>query len=71
VVDMNGLYNTVSRYGNSIMANGDTTILAVGPYKCSEGTCAGSGLMLAIDNLTSTRGMVLIMEGFTLQIPLD
>jgi hypothetical protein len=39
VVDMNGLYNTVSNDLNSIMANGDTTILAVGSYKCSEGTC--------------------------------
>ena len=47
VVNMNGLFNAVSNYvvsgintGNSIMANGDTTILIVGPYKCSEGTCA-------------------------------
>ena len=49
VVDMNGLFNTVSNgypAGNSIMANGDTTILAAGPYKCSEGTCAGSDTML-------------------------
>jgi predicted outer membrane repeat protein len=50
VVDMNWLFNTVSNYGsnsgNSIMANGDTVILAVGSYKCPEGTCAGSGDML-------------------------
>jgi predicted outer membrane repeat protein len=55
VVDMNGLFNTVSNYanmdyvdntGNSIMANGDTTILAVGSYKGSEGTCATSSTML-------------------------
>jgi hypothetical protein len=47
---MNALFNTVSNYngweadntGNSIMANGDTAILAVGLYKCSEGTCAHS-----------------------------
>jgi hypothetical protein len=44
---MNGLFNTVSNYvysgvntGNSIMPNGETAILAVGSYKCSEGTCA-------------------------------
>ena len=51
VVDMDGLFNTVSNYfatytGNSIMANGDTTILAAGPYKCSDGTCAHSSSML-------------------------
>ncbi|GMI42721.1 hypothetical protein TrCOL_g6320 [Triparma columacea] len=58
VVDMNGLFNTVSNYagsgyntGNSIMANGDTTILAAGPYKCSEGTCANSDNMLYTDDL--------------------
>jgi predicted outer membrane repeat protein len=52
---MNGLFNTVSNYadmdyvnnsGNSIAANGDTTILAVGTYKGSEGTCASSEDML-------------------------
>jgi hypothetical protein len=58
VVDMNGLFNTVSNEnnwadntGNSIMANGDTTTLAVGPYKCSEGTCADSSIMLWTDDL--------------------
>jgi hypothetical protein len=56
VVDMNGLFNTVSNYattntGNSIMVNGDTVILAVGPYKCSEGTCADSYDMLYTNNL--------------------
>jgi hypothetical protein len=58
VGDMNGLFNTVSNYagtyyntGNSIMANGDTTTLAFGPYKCSEGTCAGSYTMLYTDDL--------------------
>jgi hypothetical protein len=59
VADMNGLFNTVSNFvytinyntGNSIMANGDTAILAVGPYKCSEGTCAHSNRMLWTDNL--------------------
>ena len=59
VVDMNGLFNTVSNWccdstvntGNSIMANGDTTILAVGLYKGSEGTCADSTIMLATKDL--------------------
>ena len=59
VVDMNGLFNTVSNgdndfvdnTGNSIMANGDTSILAAGPYKCSEGTCAASYTMLYTDDL--------------------
>ena len=52
VVDMNGLFNTVSNSpygintGNSTMANGDTAILAVGSYKGSEGTCATSYTML-------------------------
>jgi predicted outer membrane repeat protein len=61
VVDMNGLFNTISNYeftagstsntGNSIMANGDTAILTVGSYKCSEGTCATSNLMLRTRDL--------------------
>ena len=58
VFDMNGLFNTVSNdnpscdnTGNSIMANGDTTILAVGSYKGSEGTCASSYSMLATTDL--------------------
>jgi predicted outer membrane repeat protein len=78
VVDMNGLFNTVSNYvhpvltpeqnyglgyngktGNSIMANGDTAILAVGSYKCSEGTCADSEIMLYTDDL---NGEVKCME---------
>jgi hypothetical protein len=46
VDNMNALFNTVSFNGNSNMANGDTTILAVGSYKCSEGTCSGSDDML-------------------------
>jgi predicted outer membrane repeat protein len=59
VVGMNGLFNTISNAdneytsntGNSIMANGDTAILAVGLYKGSEGTCAISSLMLATGDL--------------------
>ena len=57
VGDMNGLFNTVSNYasstntGNSIMANGDSTILAVGSYKCSEGTCATNYEMLYTEDL--------------------
>jgi hypothetical protein len=49
---MNGFFNTVSNgpYGdntvNSIMANGDTVVLAIGSYKCSEGSCADSPSML-------------------------
>jgi predicted outer membrane repeat protein len=55
---MNGLFNTVSNFaatdyntGNSIMANGDTTLLAIGPYKCSDGTCSTSTNMLGTDDL--------------------
>ena len=54
VVDMNGLHNTVNNgnsAANSIMANGDTSVLAVGSYKCSEGTCAFSDRMLWTYNL--------------------
>jgi predicted outer membrane repeat protein len=58
VVDMTGLFNTVSNEvtyadntGNSIMANGDTAVLAVGSYKGSEGTCADSYSMLYTYNL--------------------
>jgi hypothetical protein len=58
VVDMNGLFNTVSNYagsgvntGNSIMANGDSAILAAGSYKGSEGTYAYSDTMLWTDDL--------------------
>jgi hypothetical protein len=58
--NMNGLFNTISNFddstftgntGNSIMGNGDTAILAVGPYKCSEGTCTDSYSMLRTDDL--------------------
>jgi serine/threonine protein kinase len=59
VFDMNGLFNTVSNSvysgyntGNSIMANGDTTILAVGSYKGSQGTCAHSSTMLGTEDLS-------------------
>ncbi|GMI47132.1 hypothetical protein TrCOL_g5308 [Triparma columacea] len=55
---MNGLSNTVSNRvqsgvntGNSIMANGDTAVLADGSYKCSEGTCADSEIMLYTEDL--------------------
>jgi hypothetical protein len=51
VDNMNTLFNTVSRSGNSLMANGDTAILAAGPYKCSEGTCADSFSMLYTEDL--------------------
>jgi hypothetical protein len=50
VGDMDGLFNTVNYNGNSKMANGDTAVLTVGTYKCSGGTCADSGKMLAIYN---------------------
>jgi predicted outer membrane repeat protein len=51
---MGSLFNTVSNYnsaGNSIMANGDSAILVVGSYKCSEGTCEGSYSMLWTEDL--------------------
>jgi predicted outer membrane repeat protein len=48
---MDGLFNTVSSYGNNKMANGDTAILADGSYKCSEGTCTHSDRMLWADDL--------------------
>ena len=59
VDDMDGIFNTISNYagefanntGNSIMANGDTVILAVGSYKCSQGTCESSDTMLATEDL--------------------
>ena len=40
--------------GTDIMANGDTTTLSVGEYKCSEGTCASSYSMLVTDDLYGT-----------------
>jgi hypothetical protein len=50
VDNMNTLYNTISNgglsAGNSIMAYGDTAILAFGSYKCSQGTCADMYSML-------------------------
>jgi predicted outer membrane repeat protein len=53
---MNVLFNTVSNSanantGNSIMANGDTVILADGSYKCSQGTCASIYDMLWTEHL--------------------
>ena len=58
VDNMNGLFNTVSNYagsdyntGNSIMPNGDTAVLAVGVYKCSDGPCSASEDMLYTDGL--------------------
>ena len=58
VDNMNGLFNTVSNddwyadnTGNSIMPNGDTAVLAVGVYKCTEGTCAASSTMLYTNDL--------------------
>jgi len=40
--------------GTDIMANGDTITLTIGEYKCSDGTCAGGGDMLATDDLHGT-----------------
>jgi predicted outer membrane repeat protein len=59
VVNMLNLFNTVSNAyneytdytGSSIMANGDTMILAVRLYKGSEGTCASSEDMLYTEDL--------------------
>ena len=58
-MDMDGIFNAISNYageyadntGNSIMPNGDTAVLAVGVYKCSDGTCSSSGTMLITDGL--------------------
>lgn len=57
VNDMDGFFNTVSNYastniGNSIMNNGDTTVVAVGVYKCTGGTCASSSRMLYTGELS-------------------
>ena len=53
VADMTGVWDLVSNgvgsgydTGTSIMINGDTAALAVGSYKCSEGTCAHNDNML-------------------------
>jgi hypothetical protein len=61
VAGMDELFNTVSNdegknadyTGNSLMANGDTTLLAVGSFKCSDGTnvCANSDTMLSTVDL--------------------
>ena len=57
---MTELFNKVSNNdksnnkGTSIMANGDTTILDVGEYKCSGATCAGSTNMLSTKDLYGT-----------------
>ena len=53
VVDMNGLFNTVSNggsnTGNSIMANGDTAVLAFRSYKCSDGTYCYTSMLYTYD----------------------
>ena len=59
VDNMNGLFNTLSNFngwdadntGNSIMPNGDTAVLAVGVYKCSDGPCSDSTDMLSTSGL--------------------
>jgi predicted outer membrane repeat protein len=51
VDDMNALFNTLSHTGNSKMSSGDSVILAVGSYKCSEGTCSNIYNMLTTHNL--------------------
>ena len=58
VASMNGIFNTVSNYmsshvstGNSTMADGDVVVIAVGVYKCSEGTCATGATMLWVYDL--------------------
>ena len=55
VSTMAQLYDKVSNYdGMNVMANGDTTTLSVGEYKCSDGTCADSSSMLATNDLYGT-----------------
>ena len=57
VADFTGLLNTVSNAatatntGNAIMANGDTAVVAVGSYTCSDETCAISHSMLLTEDL--------------------
>jgi predicted outer membrane repeat protein len=51
VDNMSNIFNTVSSYGNTKMANGDIAILADGSYKCSEGTCGHNDRMLWTNNL--------------------
>jgi hypothetical protein len=36
---MTTLHNKISSNGNAKMANGDKTTVAIGTYKCSDGTC--------------------------------
>ncbi|GMI30955.1 hypothetical protein TrCOL_g6225 [Triparma columacea] len=43
--------------GTDLMASGDTVVLAIGSYRCSEGTCAK-------DNVSSERRMIM-SEDFT------
>jgi hypothetical protein len=48
---MSSLFNTICKgtdSATSVMTNGDTAIMAVGSYKCTEGTCASSNSMLII-----------------------
>ena len=59
VDSMTKLFNKVSNgngssenTGNAIMTNGDTTVMAVGNYKCSEGTCASEYNMLYLEDLS-------------------
>jgi hypothetical protein len=55
--NMDGAFNLLSNYvgdntGNSIMTDGDTTILTSGSYKCTDGTgCASIANMLWTENL--------------------
>jgi hypothetical protein len=46
VNDMDGIFNTVSYNGNSLMANGDTLYVDIGSFKCSEGACSSIDSML-------------------------
>ena len=48
------LNSRVSYNSNDIMANGDTTTLSVGEYKCSDGTCNVDYDMLSTKNLYGT-----------------
>ena len=51
---MTTLHNKISTNGNAKMANGDTTTVAIGTYKCSDGTCNDSDEMLYLSGLSGT-----------------
>ena len=56
IAGMPDLFNTIGNgfdnsLGSSIMENGDTAVLALAEYKCSDGSCTESSTMLLTNNL--------------------